>query len=151
MQYAIKRTFMKANVFIMTLLLFGSLFAGAQAKKSDSKSQPNKPRQKVVELDSKGNKELPILSGPPQSYRMRSGLVVLSPGDSIGKHSTHQNEEVLVVLEGDGEMVFGDGSKLPVKANSALYCPPETEHNVVNTGTGLLRYVYVVSQAKQDS
>jgi len=76
---------------------------------------------------------------------MRSGLVVLAPGKSVGKHSTEQNEELLVVLEGRGEMTFRDGSKLPVKAQSALYCPPGTEHDVTNTGTGALRYVYVVA------
>jgi mannose-6-phosphate isomerase-like protein (cupin superfamily) len=29
----------------------------------------------------------------------------------------------------------------------ALYCPPSTEHDVFNTGTTTLRYVYVVSRA----
>lgn len=106
------------------------------------------PRQKVVELDAKGKKELRILAGAPESYRMRAGLIVLAPGDSVGSHSTQQNEELLVVLEGGGEMVFGDGSRLPVHANAALYCPPETAHDVVNTGHTVLRYVYVVSRTK---
>ena len=89
-----------------------------------------------------------MLSGPPESVTMKSGLVVLAPGRSVGKHSTEQNEEFLIVFEGQGEMAFSDGSKLPVRADSALYCPPHTEHNVTNTGTGLLRYVYVVAKAK---
>lgn len=89
-----------------------------------------------------------MLSGPPESVTMKSGLVVLPPGKSVGKHSTEQNEELLIVFEGQGEMAFADGSKLPVSADSALYCPPHTEHNVTNTGTGLLRYVYVVAKAK---
>jgi len=105
-------------------------------------------RPKVIQLESLGKDYLPVLSGPPESVTMKSGLVVLAPGKSVGKHSTGQNEELLVVLEGQGEMTFRDGSKLPVKANSALYCPPETEHNVTNTGTGLLRYVYVVARTK---
>lgn len=73
---------------------------------------------------------------------------MLAPGDSVGSHNTQRNEEVLVVLEGSGETVFGDGSKLPVHANSALYCPPETAYDVLNTGDAVLRYVYVVSRAK---
>ena len=52
------------------------------------------------------------------------------------------------MLEGQGEMSFKDGSKLEVKANHALYCPPKTEHNVTNTGTALLRYVYIVASTK---
>ena len=79
---------------------------------------------------------------------MKSGLVVLVPGKSAGKHSTGQHEELLVVLEGSGEMTFGDGSKLDLTANHALYCPPDTEHNVTNTGTATLRYVYVVASTK---
>jgi mannose-6-phosphate isomerase-like protein (cupin superfamily) len=109
--------------------------------------EKGKPRPKVVKLDSIGKDYLQVLSGPPESVTMRSGLVVLAPNKSVGKHSTQQNEELLVVLEGQGEMVFKDGSRLDVKANHALYCPPETEHDVRNTGTSVLRYVYVVARA----
>ena len=80
---------------------------------------------------------------------MRSGLVVLAPQKSVGRHSTGQNEEVLIVLEGKGEMLFSDGHSLPVQASHAVYCPPRTVHDVKNTGHGVLRYVYVVSAAKQ--
>jgi mannose-6-phosphate isomerase-like protein (cupin superfamily) len=102
----------------------------------------------VVELDSAGKDFLSVLAGPPESVTMKSGLVVLAPNKSVGKHSTGQHEELLVVLEGQGEMSFKDGSKLEVKANHALYCPPQTEHNVTNTGRGMLRYVYVVASVK---
>ena len=106
----------------------------------------SKPRLKVVSLDSQSYKE--ILSGPPESVRMKSGYVVLNPNQSVGKHSTGHHEELLVVLEGHGQMVLAEGTKLEVKANSALYCPPETEHNIVNTGDSVLRYVYVVADTK---
>ena len=106
------------------------------------------PRAKVIPLESSGKDYIPVLSGPPESVSMKSGLVALAPGKSVGQHSTEHNEELLVVLEGQGEMTFKDGSKLPVRANSALYCPPETEHNVTNTGGGILRYVYVVAATK---
>jgi hypothetical protein len=43
------------------------------------------------------------LSGPPKSVRMKWGYVVLSAGKSVGKHSTDHHEEVLVVLEGEGD------------------------------------------------
>ncbi len=89
-----------------------------------------------------------MLAGPPESVTMKSGLEVLTPNKSVGKHSAGQHEELLVVLEGQGEMSFKDGSKLDVKANHAIYCPPETEHNVTNTGRSVLRYVYVVASTK---
>jgi mannose-6-phosphate isomerase-like protein (cupin superfamily) len=112
-----------------------------------AKSQ-EKPRPKVVELDTHGKDYLQVLAGPPESVSMKSGLEVLAPNQSVGKHSTGQHEELLVVLQGRGVMTFKDGSKLDVQANHALYCPPETEHNVTNTGNGVLRYVYVVSSTK---
>jgi mannose-6-phosphate isomerase-like protein (cupin superfamily) len=78
---------------------------------------------------------------------MHSGLVVLAPGKSVGKHSTKGNEEMLVVLEGQGEMRIAGGKDLPFTKEMALYCPPATEHDVFNTGATTLRYVYVVSRA----
>lgn len=125
----------------MTVLLCCSIFL------LPVKSQ-DKPRPKVVELDSRGKDYLQVLAGPPETVTMKSGLEVLSPNQSVGKHSTGQHEELLVVLEGQGEMSFKDGSRLDVKANHAIYCPPETEHNVTNTGKNVLRYVYVVASTR---
>ncbi len=113
------------------------MFLAAQAR-------PDGPRAKVVELNGAA-KKLTILSGAPESAGMRSGYIVLKPGESVGKHSTGHHEELLVVLAGAGAMRFRDGSKLPLKASTAVYCPPETEHDVTNLGEGLLRYVYVVA------
>jgi len=111
-------------------------------------SQAQKLRPKVVALENRGNGILPILIGPPETVTMKSGYVVLDPGKSVGKHSTEGHEEILIVLEGQGEMLFHDGSKLEVKASTALYCPPHTEHDIKNTGTGSLRYVYIVANAE---
>ena len=70
---------------------------------------------------------------------------MLATQKSVGRHSTGQNEEILIVLEGNGEMHFSDGHSLPVVANHAVYCPPDTVHDVKNTGQVELRYVYVVA------
>jgi quercetin dioxygenase-like cupin family protein len=110
-------------------------------------AQQTKPEAKVVTLSKSGSGVMPILTGPPETVTMKSGYVVLEPGRSVGRHSTEHHEEMLVVLQGQGEMLFHDGSKLKVEAGTALYCPPETEHDVVNTGTENLRYVYVVAEA----
>jgi mannose-6-phosphate isomerase-like protein (cupin superfamily) len=112
---------------------------------------PAEPHAKVIALDSAGKTELPILAGPPETVTMRSGLIALTPGQSVGKHSTGHHEEVLIVLEGRGAMTFADGTSLPVEGGHAVYCPPETEHNVTNTGSALLRYVYVVASAPAGS
>ncbi len=123
-----------------SVLLFASI--------ASLSAQPPAPAAKVVELNTHGKDYLPLLAGPPESVTMRSGLVVLQPNQSVGKHSTQDNEEILIVLEGKGTMLFHGQPSLPVEANHAIYCPPHTEHDVLNSGSGVLRYVYVVARAK---
>lgn len=129
---------------IMCTAIAGASLLPANALAGDIE----KPSAKVLKLDSGGKRDVPLLSGPPETVTMRSGLVTLEPQQSVGKHSTGQHEEMLVVLEGEGKMLFKDGSSLAIGGNHVLYCPPETEHDVVNTGTGVLRYVYIVASTK---
>jgi quercetin dioxygenase-like cupin family protein len=130
------------SVLLLTLTIPTFLLC-ASAAEQPANSQPH---TKVVTLDPAAKDYLQVLGGPPESVRMKAGYVVLAPGKSVGKHSTEHHEELLVVLQGEGQMTFHDGSTLPLKAESAVYCPPETEHNVTNTGHDTLRYVYVVSE-----
>lgn len=77
---------------------------------------------------------------------MRAGLVILAPGESVGRHNTNDNEELIVVLEGEGLMVSDGGRRTLIGVSQYCYCPPHTGHDVVNTGRGRLRYVYVVAR-----
>ena len=106
-----------------------------------------KPR--VMRLDMTGADYQAILAGPPESVTMRSGLVQLSSGAAVGEHSTEGYEELIVVLEGKGEMRVTGQRPMAIGEGEIIYCPPETLHNMVNTGDGVLRYVYVVAKAKQ--
>jgi quercetin dioxygenase-like cupin family protein len=108
------------------------------------------PIPKIMELDLSATGYMRILGGPPESVTMRSGYVVLSPSQSVGRHSTEAFEEMVVVLEGTGEMLFGDGSVMELRRHSVAYCPPETEHDVRNCGDGPMRYIYIVSRAVRD-
>ncbi len=108
-----------------------------------------KPHARVVKLASTGKHDTLLLGGPPESVTMKSGLVILQPGQKVGKHSTGSHEEMLVILEGTGAMMFQDGTRLEVDPEHILYCPPQTEHDVTNTGSGVLRYVYIVASAKE--
>lgn len=109
-------------------------------------AQDAKPHAKVIPFKA-GEKVQQLLDGPPATVTMKSGFVTLAPGESVGKHSTGHNEEELVILSGHGEMMFRDGSKLEIAANQILYCPLDTEHDVKNTGTEPLRYVFIVARA----
>jgi mannose-6-phosphate isomerase-like protein (cupin superfamily) len=89
-----------------------------------------------------------LLAGRPQTCGMRSGRVRLAPGRSIGRHDTKANEELLVFLSGTGTVQIGQDIRLAVGVGKAAYIPPHTAHDVVNTGTDPLIYVFCVAPAK---
>jgi mannose-6-phosphate isomerase-like protein (cupin superfamily) len=88
---------------------------------------------------------LELLTPGQQSVSMRSGVVTLQPGEAVGWHSTGAREELVIVLSGRGEARGRAGAPTPMHAGAALYVPPEHEHDIVNTGADVLRYVYVVA------
>jgi len=88
-----------------------------------------------------------LLTGKPQTCGMRSGRVRLAPGQSIGLHSTKGNEELLVFLSGNGVARIGEDTRLLVGAGKVAYIPPQTTHDVLNTGTEALVYVFCVAPA----
>jgi len=64
-----------------------------------------------------------ILEGKPQTQGMRSGRVYLEPGKTCGQHSTKNHEELLVFLSGRGELLLGNGDRLPVGAERSPISP----------------------------
>ena len=86
----------------------------------------------------------PILSPP---VTMRSGLVTLQGGGNVGEHSTKDHEEMLVILEGAGEVEAEGHGRRPAQAGQVVFIPPRTTHNVYNTDSAPLRYVYIVARA----
>jgi mannose-6-phosphate isomerase-like protein (cupin superfamily) len=99
-------------------------------------------------LDCAGG-DCPLLKGAPQTSGMRGGSVKLRPGESVGWHSTGDHEEALVILHGAGAANFDGRADVPVHEKMLAYIPPGTKHNVTNTGTELLEYVWVVAPVGQ--
>jgi quercetin dioxygenase-like cupin family protein len=115
----------------------------------NSAQEPSeKPVPKVIKIGAVGQDYVRLLGGPPESFTMRSGMVTLQPGKTVGKHNTEEYEELIIVLEGQGSMILRDGSQLEMKVGIALYCPPDTEHDVKNTGSSPLAYIYVVAKTR---
>jgi mannose-6-phosphate isomerase-like protein (cupin superfamily) len=98
----------------------------------------------VIELN-KGPENQKLLDGRPQTCGMRSGRVYLAPGQACGRHTTKDREEVLVFLSGRGELLIGEKECFQVAEGKVSYIPPHTIHDVRNTGTGPLVYVYCVA------
>ena len=89
--------------------------------------------------------DCPLLQGAPQTAGMRSGFVRLKPGAMVGWHTTGLNEESLVILRGRGEALIDGHEKQSFASPAFAYIPPNTRHNVSNTGEDMLEYVYVVA------
>ncbi len=86
-----------------------------------------------------------LLDGKPQTCGMRSGRVYLPPNQACGQHSTKGREELLVFLSGQGELMIGQEDCYQVGRGKVSYIPPHTDHDVKNTGTEPLVYVYCVA------
>jgi mannose-6-phosphate isomerase-like protein (cupin superfamily) len=108
-----------------------------------------KPEPGLIQLNPSAVDSMDIFKGPPGTVTMHSGYMVLPPLKSVGKHTTGRNEEALITLAGTGEMRIVNGPTLKLKPYSVAYCPPATEHDVVNTGTDTLRYIWLVAKAQQ--
>jgi quercetin dioxygenase-like cupin family protein len=89
-----------------------------------------------------------LLGGPPETGALKSGLVTLDPGASVGEHDTGPNEEVVVPLEGEGELRVPGQPPLSLFLGVMTYVPSHTRHDVVNTGPGPLRYLYLLARAE---
>jgi mannose-6-phosphate isomerase-like protein (cupin superfamily) len=64
------------------------------------------------------------------------------PGEDVAKH-WHEYEEVIVVLEGEGEATIGDET-FPIGPDVSLIVPPYTWHGYRNLGTGYLKVLAIM-------
>lgn len=104
----------------------------------------------IIELNEKPEYQR-ILKGQPQTFGMRSGRVHIPPGQSCGIHSTKHHEELLVFLSGNGMLLIGEQHSFQVGRGKVSYIPPNTVHDVKNTGKEPLTYIYCVAPASSES
>ena len=71
-------------------------------------------------------------------------LTVLPPGKAqCPFHNHHGEEEMFFILEGQGELRFGQ-ERYPIRAHDVIACPTggaEVAHQIINTGTQTMRYL----------
>lgn len=71
-------------------------------------------------------------------------LTVLPPGKSqCPFHSHHGEEEMFFILEGEGELRFGE-TRYPLRKHDVIACPPggaDVAHQITNTGNVTMRYL----------
>jgi uncharacterized cupin superfamily protein len=71
-------------------------------------------------------------------------LTVLPPGKAqCPFHSHREEEEMFLVLDGEGELRFGN-QRFNIRKHDVIACPtgdPTVAHQIINTGTVPLRYL----------
>lgn len=101
---------------------------------------------RVIRLDP-GGKYQRLLSKESGSLGIKGGHVILKPGENVGEHTTGEREEAVIVLEGRGAATINKNSTLELERNTFLYIPPKTIHDIKNTGSTLLEYIFITSLA----
>jgi len=134
--------------FIRSVVLSAAILLMVSAAPSRADGVAGKPGPRLIHLQHAALESSDIFKGPPETVTMRSGFVVLLPGQSVGRHSTRGNEEAVIVLAGAGEMRIAGGAVLRLEPYTVAYCPPLTEHDVFNTGTETMRYIWLVAKAR---
>lgn len=81
------------------------------------------------------------------------GYTEVQPGKSSSPfHNHHVEDEIFIVLAGTGTYRFGTES-YPIKAGDVLGAPAgghETAHQIINTGTEVLRYFGISNMSVAD-
>jgi len=85
-------------------------------------------------------------ASPIQAKNFSMGWVTLEPhGGQVPWHNQEQ-EEVYLILEGDGEMCLGAERAL-IRAGQAVYIPSGVFHQLTNTGSTIMRMIYCYGPA----
>ena len=78
------------------------------------------------------------------AQKLGYNLTVLPPGKAqCPFHCHHGEEEMFFILEGAGELRFGD-KRYPIRRHDVIACPPggpEVAHQIINTGKTTMRYL----------
>lgn len=81
-------------------------------------------------------------------------LTELPPGKAqCPFHSHHAEEEMFLILEGEGELRFGD-QRYPIRKHDIIACPTggaEVAHQIINTGTTTMRYLALSNLAEVEA
>jgi uncharacterized cupin superfamily protein len=81
-------------------------------------------------------------------------LTVLPPGKvQCPFHSHHGEEEMFLILEGEGELRFGE-QRHPIRKHDVIACPPggaDVAHQILNTGTTTMRYLALSTLSEVDA
>jgi len=86
------------------------------------------------------------IAGPLGATKLGCNLTAVPPGKKAWPlHVHHANDEMFVILAGEGTLRFG-AERYPVRAGDVIVCPAgnaERAHQLINTGAAELRYLSI--------
>lgn len=77
-----------------------------------------------------------------QLSELQTGTWLIQPGMSAHAIHQHPEEELLIFVQGTGEIVIA-GAKQPVKPGSVMYCAANTPHGVFNGPASDMLFYFV--------
>jgi uncharacterized cupin superfamily protein len=92
------------------------------------------------------------LSEGTAARKLGAGIDVLAPGKAgCPYHFHHAQEEMFVVLEGEGTLRVA-GERLPVRAGDVVFIPPGCEHphQFINSSDAPLKYLSISTQERPE-
>lgn len=84
--------------------------------------------------------------------KLGCGVDTVPPGkQSCPYHYHHTQEEMFIVLEGQGTLRVAD-ERLPIKAGDVIFipCGPDYPHHIINTSDQDLRYLSISTQERPE-
>jgi uncharacterized cupin superfamily protein len=84
--------------------------------------------------------------------KLGAGLDVLAPGmRSCPYHFHHAQEEMFVILEGEGSLRVA-GEMVPLRAGDVVFVPPGPQypHQLINTSAAPMRYLSISTQERPE-
>lgn len=86
------------------------------------------------------------IAAPLGATKLGCNLTVVPPGKKAWPHHVHHaNDEMFVILAGEGTLRFG-AERYAVRAGDVIVCPtggPERAHQIINTSSAELRYLSI--------
>jgi len=77
--------------------------------------------------------------------RIDWGVILLAPGEPLGRHLHKEVEETFYIVEGTGGRFVVNGQEHPIRVGMVVRVEPGEAHNIVNDTKSPLKVVFIKS------